>query len=145
MAAFAGTDSAGHRLELAVYGRDAADAQWLRKVWRFCIYRDSGPTLVLNRLQQVEHEAYLTFLADHAGVRVPEVVAAGRCGPSHDAALVTRLPEGPRLGELGAEDVERSPGRRVLARRAHPAWRGNLARGAQPGDRGGDRRRAAAA
>jgi uncharacterized protein (TIRG00374 family) len=105
VAAFAGTNTEGHRLELAVYGRDAADAQWLRKVWRFCIYRDSGPTLVLNRLQQVEHEAYLTFLADHAGVRVPEVLAAGRCGPSHDAALVTRLPEGRRLGELAPEDV----------------------------------------
>ncbi len=105
VAAFAGTDSEGRRLELAVYGRDATDAQWLRKVWRFCIYRDSGPTLVLNRLQQVEHEAYLTFLADHAGVRVPEVVAAGRCGPSHDAALVTQLPEGRALAELRAEDV----------------------------------------
>ena len=92
VAAFRGTDPDGRPLELAVYGRDAADAQWLRKVWRFCIYRDSGPTLVLNRLQQVEHEAYLTFLADHAGVRVPEVVAAGRCGPSRDAALVTQLP-----------------------------------------------------
>ena len=82
MASFAGTDADGRPVELAVYGRDAADAQWLRKVWRFCIYRDSGPTLVLNRLQQVEHEAYLTFLAAHAGVRVPEIVAAGRCGPS---------------------------------------------------------------
>ncbi len=105
VAAFAGTDPEGRPLELAVYGRDAADAQWLSKVWRFCIYRDSGPTLVLNRLQQVEHEAYVTFLADHAGVRVPEVVAAGRCGPSRDAALITRLPAGRRLVELAAEDV----------------------------------------
>ena len=105
MASFAGTDTAGDPIELAVYGRDAADAQWLRKVWRFCIYRDSGPTLVLNRLQQVEHEAYLTFLAAHAGVRVPEIVAAGRCGPAHDAALVTRLPDGQRLSELEGDDV----------------------------------------
>ena len=89
---------------MAVYGRDAADAQWLRKVWRFCIYRDSGPTLVLNRLQQVEHEAYLTFLAGHAGTG-PEIVAAGRCGPCHDAALVTRLPEGKRLSELAGDEV----------------------------------------
>ena len=71
VASFAGTDAEGDPIELAVYGRDAADAQWLRKVWRFCIYRDSGPTLVLNRLQQVEHEAYLTFLAAHAGTRRP--------------------------------------------------------------------------
>jgi glycosyltransferase 2 family protein len=105
VAAFAGRDGEGDPVELAVYGRDAADAQWLSKVWRFCIYRDSGPTLVINRLQQVEHEAYLTFLADHAGVRVPEVVAAGRCGPSRDAALVTRLPEGQRLAVLAAESV----------------------------------------
>ena len=105
VASFAGTDAGGDPIELAVYGRDAADAQWLRKLWRFCIYRDSGPTLVLNRLQQVEHEAYLTFLAAHAGTRVPEIVAAGRCGPAHDAALVTRLPDGRRLSELEADDV----------------------------------------
>jgi glycosyltransferase 2 family protein len=105
VAAFAGTDAEGHPVELAVYGRDAADAQWLRKVWRFCIYRDSGPTLIINRLQEVEHEAYLTFLAAHAGVLVPQVVAAGRCGPAHDAALVTRLPEGRRFSESEGEQI----------------------------------------
>ena len=105
VAAFAGADTEGRPLELAVYGRDAADAQWLRKMWRFCIYRDSGPTLVLNRLQQVEHEAYLTFLAGHAGAQVPEVVAAGRCGPAHDAALITRLPEGTRFSQVEGDAV----------------------------------------
>jgi uncharacterized protein (TIRG00374 family) len=105
VASFAGTDREGRPLELAVYGRDAADAQWLRKVWRFCIYRDSGPTLVLNRLQQVEHEAYLTFLAAHAGAQVPEIVAAGRCGPARDAALITRLPEGTRFSQREGDGV----------------------------------------
>jgi uncharacterized protein (TIRG00374 family) len=105
VAAFAGTDAEGHPVELAVYGRDAADAQWLRKVWRFCIYRDSGPTLIINRLQEVEHEAYLTFLAAHAGALVPDVVAAGRCGPAHDAALVTRLPEGHRFSQLEGDQI----------------------------------------
>jgi glycosyltransferase 2 family protein len=93
--AFAGQDEQGRPLELAVYGRDAADAQWLNKVWRFCVYRDSGPTLMIHRLQQVEHEAYLTLLAAKAGVLVPEVVAAGQCGPRGDAVLATRLPAGP--------------------------------------------------
>jgi glycosyltransferase 2 family protein len=102
---FAGRDAQDRRLELSVYGRDAADAQWLRKVWRFCVFRDSGPTLTLNRQQQVEHEAYLTFLAAHTGVLVPEVLAAGQCGPSHDAALITRLPAGARLAELDAAQV----------------------------------------
>ena len=105
VASFAGTDTEGRPLELTVYGRDAADAQWLRKVWRFCIYRDSGPTLVLNRLQQVEHEAYLTFLAAHAGTQVPEIVAAGRCGPAHDAALITRLPGGSRFSQIEGDRV----------------------------------------
>jgi uncharacterized protein (TIRG00374 family) len=105
VASFAGTDAEGRPLELAVYGRDAADAQWLRKVWRFCIYRDSGPTLVLNRLQQVEHEAYLTFLAAHAGTLVPEIVAAGRCGPARDAALITRLPEGSRFSQTEGDGI----------------------------------------
>ena len=102
---FAGEDDQGRRLELAVYGRDASDAQWLTKLWRFLIYRDSGPTLMIHRLQQVEHEAYLTLLAGRLGVLVPEVVAAGRCGPSNDAALVTRPPPGPRLADLPADQV----------------------------------------
>jgi uncharacterized membrane protein YbhN (UPF0104 family) len=105
VAAFAGTDTRGRPVELAVYGRDAADAQWLRKLWRFSVYRDSGPTLMFNRLQQVEHEAYLTLLAGHVGVRVPEVVAAGPCGPSRDATLVTRLPAGERLAACTGEDI----------------------------------------
>ena len=92
VASFAGTDTDGHPVELAVYGRDAADAQWLRKVWRFCIYRDSGPTLVLNRLQQVEHEAYLTFLAGARRHACPRdrggraVRAGPRRRPRHTAA-----------------------------------------------------------
>ena len=92
-----GHDQAGRGIELAVYGRDASDARVLAKLWRFCLYRDSGPTLILDRMQQVEHEAYLTLMAGRADVLVPEVLAAGRFGPSNDAALVTRLPDGPTL------------------------------------------------
>jgi uncharacterized protein (TIRG00374 family) len=96
---FTGRDPAGEAIELSVYGRDASDARMLAKLWRFCLYRDSGPTLILNRLQQVEHEAYLTLMAGRAGVLVPDVLAAGRFGPSRDAALVTSLPGGPALSE----------------------------------------------
>ena len=94
---FIGRDDAGRMLELSVYGRDAASARLLAKLWRFCFYRDSGPTLILDRIQQVEHEAYLTFMAGRAGVLVPDVLAAGRFGPSRDAAIVSRLPRGPAL------------------------------------------------
>ena len=96
-----GKDAAGRTVELSVYGRDASDARVLAKVWRFCFYRDSGPTLILDRLQQVEHEAFLSLMAGRAGVLVPEVLAVGRFGPSRDAALVTRLPPGQTLSETG--------------------------------------------
>lgn len=96
---FAGRGERGEKIELSVYGRDASDARVLAKLWRFCVYRDSGPTLILDRLQQVEHEAYLTLMAGRAMVGVPEVLAAGRFGPSKDAALVTRVPDGPLLSQ----------------------------------------------
>ncbi len=102
---FTGQDQAGGTIELAVYGRDASDARMLAKLWRFCLYRDSGPTLILDRMQQVEHEAYLTLMAGRAGVLVPEVLAAGRFGPSNDAALVTRLPDGPPLSRAADSPV----------------------------------------
>jgi glycosyltransferase 2 family protein len=105
---FTGRDEAGKTIELSVYGRDASDARMLAKLWRFCLYRDSGPTLILDRLQQVEHEAYLTLMAGRAGVLVPDVLGAGRFGPSRDAALVTRLPDGPALSHAdgaGLADV----------------------------------------
>jgi glycosyltransferase 2 family protein len=104
-----GQDQAGGTIELAVYGRDASDARMLAKLWRFCLYRDSGPTLILDRMQQVEHEAYLTLMAGRAGVLVPEVLAAGRFGPSNDAALVTRLPDGPSLSQAAGVTVADGP------------------------------------
>jgi glycosyltransferase 2 family protein len=102
---FTGRDPAGEPVELSVYGRDASDAGMLAKLWRFAIYRDSGPTLVLDRLQEVEHEAYLTLMAGRCGVLVPDVLAAGRFGPSSDAALVTRVPDGPVLAQADGADL----------------------------------------
>jgi len=102
---FAGRGPAGQAIELSVYGRDASDARMLAKLWRYCLYRDSGPTLILDRLQQVEHEAYLIFTAGRAGVLVPDVLAAGRFGPSRDAALVTGVPDGSALSEADGADL----------------------------------------
>jgi uncharacterized membrane protein YbhN (UPF0104 family) len=93
-------NSDGAPIDIAVYGRDASDAQLLAKTARFMLYRDSGPTLTLTRRQQVEHEAYLTLLADRAGVRVARVLAAGPAGPARDALLVTSIPAGRPLAAL---------------------------------------------
>ena len=72
-----------------------------------------GPTLILDRLQQVEHEAYLTFMAGRAGLQVPEVLAVGRFGPRRDAALITRLPDGPALSEADEDSSVRRNSRRA--------------------------------
>ncbi len=90
----------GAPLDVAIYGRDASDAQLLAKTARFLLYRDSGPTLTLTRRQQVEHEAYVTLLADQAGARVARVLAAGPAGPARDALLVTVPPAGRPLSAL---------------------------------------------
>ncbi|MDA8367237.1 MAG: lysylphosphatidylglycerol synthase transmembrane domain-containing protein [Actinomycetota bacterium] len=106
------TDVDGAPLDVSVYGRDARDAQLFAKAFRFAFYRDSGPMLTLTRLQQVEHEAYLTLLAGRRGARVPEVVDAGRAGPGGDAVLATRPPPGDTLAAwLGSGQSPGAAGR----------------------------------
>ena len=87
---------AGRTIELAVYGRDASDARVLAKLWRFCFYRDSGPTLILDRLQQVEHEAYLTMMAGRTGV------LARRSGAKATAAASTYRRAGGSMSSCSA-------------------------------------------
>ena len=98
-------DSPGQHIAIEVYGRDAADARLLTKAGRFVLYRDSGPSLIVTRVQQVEHEAYLTMRAGRAGVAVPEIIEAGTTGPAKDALVVYRLPAGTTLSEAGPADI----------------------------------------
>jgi len=98
------TDAPG-RLGIAVYGRDAADARLLTKAGRFLLYRDSGPSLTITRLQQVEHEAYVTMRAGLADVAVPQIAEAGTAGPSRDALLVYRMPPGTALSDMDAAEI----------------------------------------
>jgi hypothetical protein len=60
----------------------------LTRAGRFVLYRDSGPSLTITRLQQVEHETYLTLRAGQAGAAVSEIIEAGTAGPSKAALLV---------------------------------------------------------
>jgi uncharacterized protein (TIRG00374 family) len=82
-------DNDGSDLRVKVYGRDAWDGQLVVSVWRFLWYREQGPTLTLTRLQQVEHEAFITLLAERRGALVDPVVAAG-ADSIGDALLVVR-------------------------------------------------------
>jgi len=100
-----GRPDAPGRLGIAVYGRDAADARLLTKAGRFLLYRDSGPSLTITRLQQVEHEAYVTMRAGQADVAVPQIAEAGTAGASHDALLVCRMPPGTALSDTDAGEI----------------------------------------
>jgi uncharacterized protein (TIRG00374 family) len=91
----------GTQLRVSVYGRDARDAELAESLGRAVAYRDEGTALFVTRLQQAEHEAYVTLRARAVlGGRAPEVVAAGRAGPSHDGVVLTAVPQGQRLGSL---------------------------------------------
>ena len=121
------------RLGIAVYGRDAADARLLTKAGRFLLYRDSGPSLTITRLQQVEHEAYLTLRAGQAGVAVPEIVEAGTAGPSQTRCWSTGCrpgrrcptPTPPTISDATLDDLYRQLLIMRRARIAHGAISGD--------------------
>jgi uncharacterized membrane protein YbhN (UPF0104 family) len=92
----------GESLTVSLYGRDAADAQLLRKLYRSIFYRNSGPALSLTRIHQVEHESSITQLASRSGVRVPQVISASELGPSHDGVLIAQSPSGRPFADLQA-------------------------------------------
>jgi uncharacterized membrane protein YbhN (UPF0104 family) len=94
--------SDGRSLLVKVYGRDAWDGQLLNSTWSYLWYRDEAPSLTLSRLQQVEHEAFLTLLAERAGVPVLPVVAAGAA--EEDAILVVET-RGRFVAEVDSSEV----------------------------------------
>ena len=96
-----GIDPDGAQLRVKVYGRDAWDAQLLAKAWRALWFRGAA-TLSLTRLQQVEHEGFLTLLAARNGVPVQDVVRAGRT-VDNDAVIVMRV----RGDPITVADAER--------------------------------------
>jgi uncharacterized membrane protein YbhN (UPF0104 family) len=91
----------GASLRISVYGRDARDAELASSVGRAIAYRDEGTALFVTRLQQAEHEAYVTLRArDALDGATNEVLAAGRAGPSRDGVVVSRRPDGTALAAL---------------------------------------------
>jgi uncharacterized membrane protein YbhN (UPF0104 family)/tRNA A-37 threonylcarbamoyl transferase component Bud32 len=94
----------GRSLLVKTYGRDAWDGQLLASVWSSLWYRDDRPRLALGRRQQVEHEAFVTLLAERAGVSVLPVVAAGMAS-ERDALLVAEVTGRP-LRTLGPDEVD---------------------------------------
>lgn len=93
----------GKQLLVKVYGRDAWDGQFLASIWSSMWNRGDRPSLGLGRRQQVEHEAFVTLLAERAGVSVLPIVAAGMAN-ERDALLVSES-TGRGFGSLGQHEV----------------------------------------
>jgi len=93
----------GRPLLVKVYGRDAWDGQLLTATWSYLWYRDEAPALTISRRQQVEHEAFITLLAERSGVPVLPVIAAGIAG-ARDGVLVLGA-EGRPIRELAPAEV----------------------------------------
>ncbi len=74
-------------LVVKVYGRDAHDSALATTLWHGLWYREPGAPLRLGRLQQVEHEAFVTLLAAQFGVLTESVITAGATADD-DAILV---------------------------------------------------------
>lgn len=98
----AGTDSVGP-LQVKVYGRDAWDGELVASAWRRVWYRGTQRTARLGRVEYVEHEGLVTFLAQRSGARVPQVITAG-LGDNGDALIAVR-PDGTPLGD-GASTLD---------------------------------------
>jgi uncharacterized membrane protein YbhN (UPF0104 family)/tRNA A-37 threonylcarbamoyl transferase component Bud32 len=94
----------GRSLLVKIYGRDAWDGQLLASAWSSLWYRGEPPHLALGRRQQVEHEAFVTLLAERAGVAVLPVVAAGMAS-ERDALLVTEVTGRP-LTTLDSHEID---------------------------------------
>ena len=92
----------GTPLVVKIYGRDAWDGQLLASTWSALWRRGETPHVGSGRLQQVEHEAFVTLLAERGGVPVLPIVAAG-VGEENDALLVTRR-TGTSLAEVDTVD-----------------------------------------
>ena len=134
---FVGTDHDGP-LSVKVYGRDAWDGQLLANVWRLAWYRDTQRTVRLSRLELVEHEGFVTLLAERAGVRVPHLVTAGSAGRG-DALVVVRPDGVPLRAWTGV--ARRRGDRRAVARPRPPARRRDRPPACRPRPRRRPRRR----
>jgi uncharacterized membrane protein YbhN (UPF0104 family) len=92
------TTTDGRTLLVKVYGRDAHDGQLLTSAWASLTRKGEAPHLTTTRRELVEHEAFITLLAERGGVPVLPVVAAG-LAVERDALLVTEV-SGHRFTEL---------------------------------------------
>ena len=79
----------GTRFDVELRGRDSWESQFVMKLWRFLWYQTEGPQPWSTRRQQVEHQAFVTLLAEQRGAPAAPIVSAS-ITPRGDALLVLR-------------------------------------------------------
>ena len=108
---FFATAEDGRALFVKAVGREQRDADLLFKAWRFLSYRHiEGETPFATPKQQVEHEAFVSLLAERAGVRTPRVVTTAETGDGTTLLVQERvvghsLDEEADLGDASLADV----------------------------------------
>jgi uncharacterized membrane protein YbhN (UPF0104 family) len=101
----------GRSMLVKVYGRDAWDGQLITSLWSSVWNRGETPR-VGGRLQQVEHEAFITLLAERSGIAVQPVVTAG-LAEGRDAMIVIETGDARPLSALRADDLDDATLRRI--------------------------------
>lgn len=94
----------GRSLLIKVFGRDAWDGQLITSIWTSLSRRGETVHLGQGRLQQVEHEAFVTLLAERGGVPVMPVVVAGMAAQG-DALLVLEM-TGRSFSSVDPDDID---------------------------------------
>ena len=93
----------GKPLLVKVFGRDAWDGQFVAATW-YAIWHKGAKRVGAGRLEQVEHEAFLTLAAERGGVPVMSAIAAGEVDQG-DAVLVLEA-SGRPLASVGQAEVD---------------------------------------
>jgi uncharacterized protein (TIRG00374 family) len=95
--------SEGRPVLVKTFGRDAWDGQLVSAAW-YAIWHRGAKRVGAGRLQQVEHEAFLTLAAERGGVPVLPVIGAGEADQG-DALLVLDA-SGRTVSSLDADQVD---------------------------------------
>ncbi|GAC1318758.1 MAG: lysylphosphatidylglycerol synthase transmembrane domain-containing protein [Acidimicrobiales bacterium] len=71
----------GGRRMMKVLGRDDPESDWLRRAWRLAAFRQmSGDRVPASPPHRVDHEAYVTLLAERVGARIAPLVGTWSAG-----------------------------------------------------------------
>ena len=98
---FTATDDHLGPVRISLYSRDARQSQLFRKLYRMIAYRRDSAPFSWTRVQQIEHEAYMTLMAERAAPQLTSrLVATEVVGPSREAVVVTTSPPGELLSSV---------------------------------------------